>query len=118
MIPNAPGDRSQNTSESPSEIHLIYENQQHGPYSLAMVSLLQAKGSLPKDTLYWREGMAGARSFAELADEITASSPRPHHYGFAYRWMPMLVFDSPLSRAVCRSTKEQLLKSWALAGQQ
>lgn len=104
--------------EPKDEIYLIYAQQQHGPYSLGMVSLLQAKGTLPKDALYWREGMAGARALADLADEITASSPRPHHYRFAYRWMPMLVFGSPLSREACHSTKQQLLQSWTIAGQE
>ena len=63
-------------------------------------------------------------NYRKSASESDPAAPdpnitsRPHHYRFAYRWMPMLVFSSPMSAAVCRSTKQQLLQSWAIAGQE
>ncbi len=47
----------------------------------------------------------------------TALQPRPHHYRFVYRWMPAFVFGDPRSAAICRSTKEQLLVMWRIAGE-
>ena len=116
MIPNAPGDRSHHAPEPPKEVYLVYDNQQHGPYTMDTLFVLQGQGAIPKDALYWRQGIAGARPFSELLDEIKVFHPRQHHYKFAYDWMPTWVFGSEFSHSVCRSTKQQLLQSWAIAG--
>src|SRR4051812_36036247 len=106
----SPGDEVHN------QVYLYYSNERHGPYSMVMVALLRTDGTIPKETLYWRQGMTEPRPLVELADVIAASLPRPHHYAFAYKWLPMLVFASPMSLAVRHSTTHQIQANWGLAG--
>lgn len=110
--------REPTSEDEPLEqVYLIYGNEQHGPYSLAMVSILRDNGTLPKDTLYWKQGLTGARPLPELADEIAAALPRPHHYTFAYHWLPTLVFAREFSHVIRHSTTHELLAAWKLAGE-
>ena len=60
--------------------HIAVGGQQSGPYTIAQLQQLLAQGQLGKDTLVWKQGMAGwaaAGTVPELQALFAANTPPP-----------------------------------------
>src|SRR5436190_20078298 len=80
-----PGSRpDRNYKPQEQQIYLIYDNKQHGPFRVLDVCVLIRAQKIPRDALYWMDGMRGARTIADFDDEVEVTLPRNHHYHFAY----------------------------------
>jgi hypothetical protein len=65
------------------DIYVYMQGQRRGPYQEAQVEEMWNRGQLPKDTLYWHDGMPQWAVIAELFANIEMAPPLPMDTGNA-----------------------------------
>src|SRR5947207_13164290 len=59
------------------------QGQRRGPYDKAQLQEMWNRGKLPKDTLYWHDGMSKWALISDLFADIRMAPPLPRHAGNA-----------------------------------
>ena len=101
------------------DYYVLVDGEQKGPFALAHLCAFLGAGLYPRSAKYRRDDMSEWAPISDLDDEIQVSTPRQHHYQFAYFALPSMVFrDSPVLKTLTGGgARESLVRGWQALGQ-
>ena len=112
--------KSSDTSQNDdAEFYILIDGKQQGPFTPTGLCMLIRAGKFPRSAHYRIDGVSNWAPISGLDDEVETRLPRPHHYAFAYRVLPSVIFGPPsiIKSFTQRSSLQKLTDSWRAVGE-